>query len=511
LATLRPAAAASRFPFLEATIAQLQARLQSDKLTTRALTNAYLGRIEEIDRRGPKLSSVIELNPDAMALAAELDRERKAGNVRGPLHGIPILLKDNIATADRMATTAGSLALVGARPPRDAFVAARLRAAGALILGKTNLSEWANIRSPRSTSGWSARGGLTRNPYALDRNASGSSSGTAVAIAANLATAGIGTETDGSIVSPASICGIVGLKPTVGLVSRDGIVPISQSQDTAGPMTRSVADAAILLSAIAGSDSHDAATQGASAPPDYMQALDANGLRGARLGAVRNLRNLHPGVVTLFEAQLEVLRAAGAELVDPVEVRNMDSIDPYEMEVLLTELKAGLDVYLAEFGSGAAVKSLADVIAFNEANRAREMAFFGQEFFVQAQAKGDLTSPAFLEALASSRRLARAEGLDAAFAQHRVDALVAPTGGMAWLTDPVNGDATTGSFSTPAAVAGYPHLTVPMGFVAGLPVALSLVGPAWSEAKLLRYGFAFEQATHARRAPAFPRSVTPQA
>jgi amidase len=511
LATSRPSTATSRFPFLEATIAQLQARLESDKLTSRALTNAYLGRIEEFDRRGVKLSSVIELNPDAMALAAEMDRERKSGRVRGPLHGIPILLKDNIATADRMATTAGSLALVGAKPPRDAFVAARLRAAGALILGKTNLSEWANIRSPRSISGWSGRGGMTRNPYALDRSASGSSSGTAVAIAANLAVAGIGTETDGSIISPASICGIVGLKPTVGLVSRDGIVPISHSQDTAGPMTRSVADAAILLSVMAGPDSRDAATRGAPAPSDYTQALDANGLRGARLGVVRNLRTAHPDTATLFEAQLEVLRAGGAGLVDPVEVQNMATVEPYEMEVLLTEFKAGLAAYLAEFGHGASVKSLADVIAFNESNRAREMTFFGQELFMQAQAKGDLTSPTYLDALVTSQRLARTEGLDVTFMQHRVDALVAPTGGLAWLVDPINGDANTGNFSTPAAVAGYPHLTVPMGFVAGLPAALSFVGPAWSEAKLLRYGFAFEQATNARRAPAFPRSITPHA
>jgi amidase len=437
LANLRPAVAASRFAHLEATIAQLQARLQSGKLTTRALTNAYLARIEEIDRRGPRINSIIELNPDAPALAVELDRERKAGKVRGPLHGIPILLKDNIATADRMATTAGSLALVGAKAPRDAFVAARLRAAGALILGKTNLSEWANIRSPRSSSGWSGRGGFTRNPYALDRSASGSSSGAAASIAANLAVAGIGNETDGSIISPASICGVVGFKPTVGLVSRDGIVPISRSQDTAGPMTRSVADAALLLTVIAGTDPRDEATRDAPAHVDYTKALDTNGLRGARLGVVRNVRIRVPEVSALFDAQLATLRAAGAELVDPVEVPNVAKIQSYEIEVLLTELKAGLNAYLAEFGNGAPVRTLADVIAFNEAHRTREMPHFGQEFFTQAQGKGDLTSPLYLEALANSRRFAREEGLDATFQQHRVDALIAPTGGLAWLFDPI--------------------------------------------------------------------------
>lgn len=504
------AAAQPRFPHLEATIAQLQARLAAGRLTARALAAAYLERIERIDRRGPRINAVIELDPDALAHAAELDRERKAGKVRGPLHGIPLLLKDNIATADRMATTAGSLALVGAKAPRDAFVAARLRAAGALLLGKANLSEWANIRSSRSSSGWSARGGLTRNPYALDRTTSGSSSGTAAAIAANLAVAGVGTETDGSIISPASICGIVGLKPTVGLLSRDGIVPISHTQDTAGPMTRSVADAALLLAVMAGPDPRDAATHGAPAPRDYLDALDRNGLRGARLGVVRNVSIRHPDITALFDAQLAVLRAAGAELVDPVEVPNVAKIGSFKIEVLLTELKAGLNAYLAEFGRGSRAGSLADVIAFNEAQRAREMPFFGQELFLQAQAKGDLTRPAYLEALANARRFAREEGLDAALEEHRVDALVAPTGGIAWLVDPVNGDSGTGNFSTPAAVAGYPHLTVPMGFVAGLPAALSFVGPAWSEMTLLRYGFAFEQATNARRPPAFPRTVTPK-
>lgn len=499
-------AATAKFAYLETTIAQLQAKMSASRLTSRTLTAAYLARIEEIDRRGPRINSIIELNPDAPAIAAELDRERKAGKSRGPLHGVPVLLKDNIATADRMRTTAGSHALLGAKAPRDAFIVQRLRDAGAVILGKTNLSEWANIRSPRSTSGWSSRGGLTRNPYALDRSASGSSSGSAAAIAANLATASIGTETDGSIVSPASKCGLVGFKPTVGRVSRDGIVPISHTQDTAGPMTRTVADAVAVFAAIAGADPRDSAT---SAAPvlDVGRALDADGLRGARLGVVRNARSKHPGVNALFDAQLAIFRQAGAELIPDIEIPHLDKIGGFEIEVLLTELKAGLDAYLAEFGKGAPVASLADVIAFNEKHRARQMPYFDQEFFTQAQAKGTLDSETYRSALAECRRLARTEGLDVVFDRHRVDALVAPTGGLAWLIDLVNGDATTGSISTPAAVAGYPHLTVPMGLVSGLPSGISFIGPAWSDATLLRIGHAFEQATRARRAPSFARSA----
>lgn len=504
--TTRTARATARFHYLEASADALRRRMQAGRLSARALAAAYLRRIERIDRHGPRLNAVIETNPDALELAAELDRERKAGKMRGPLHGLPVLLKDNIATADRMQTSAGSLALVGAKAPRDAFVAARLRAAGAVVLGKTNLSEWANIRSPRSTSGWSARGGLTRNPYALDRSASGSSSGSAAAVAANLAWAALGTETDGSIVSPASICGIVGLKPTVGLVSRDGIVPISHTQDTAGPMARTVADAALLLAAIAGRDERDVATHAAPAPPDYTRALDARGLQGARLGVVRNAKSSHPGVNALFERQLEVLRANGAELVD-VQLENLERIGAPELEVLLNEFKAGLEAYLAEFGRGSAVASLADVIAFNERERAREMPYFGQEFFELAQGKGGLDDPAYRAALAECRKLARTEGLDRAFADSGAAALIAPTGGLAWLIDLVNGDAYTGNFSTPAAVAGYPHLTVPMGFVSGLPAGLSFVGPAWSEETLLRFGYAFEQATRARRPPEFARTL----
>jgi amidase len=489
----------------DATVAQLQARQAAGELTARALAAACLARIDAIDRSGPRVNAVIEVNPDALAIAAERDRERRAGRVRGPLHGIPVLLKDNIATADRMQTTAGSLALVGARAPRDAHLAARLREAGAVVLGKTNLSEWANARSPRSTSGWSARGGLTRNPHALDRNASGSSSGSAAAIAAGLAPLAIGTETDGSIISPSSICGIVGFKPTVGHISRDGIVPISHSQDTAGPMTRHVADAVALMAVIAGADTRDAATRGAP-PFDTAGVLDANGLGGARVGVVRNPVGRHPGLRALFEAQLPLFRRAGAELVD-VEIPHVAALPDLEMEVLLTELKAGVNAYLKEFGRGAPVATLADVIAFNERERARQMPFFGQEFFELAQAKGGLDSAPYLKALAECRRLSRSEGLDTLFGGQRLDVLIAPSTGPAWLIDLVNGDSFTGDLTTPAAVAGYPHLTVPMGFISGLPVGLSFMGPQWADAAVLKYGYAYEQATRARRAPKFLASA----
>ena len=498
------------FAYSEAEIAQLQARFASGRLTSRTLTAAYLARIDAIDRRGPKLNSIIELNPDALAIAAELDRERKAGKTRGLLHGIPILLKDNVATADKMQTTAGSVALLGAQAPRDAFVARRLRDAGAVILGKTNLSEWANFRSSRSTSGWSSRGGLTRNPFALDRSASGSSSGSAAAISADLAVAAIGTETDGSIVSPSSICGVVGFKPTVGRVSRDGIVPISHTQDTAGPMTRSVADAVAVLAAIAGTDARDNATTGAP-PLDLGGALDANALRGARIGMVRNPVGRHPAVKALFDAQVDRLKAAGAELVPDLEIPNVARMGEYELEVLLTEFKSGLNAYLAQFGGGAPVATLTELIAFNESARAMVMPHFDQEFLVQAQAKGGLDSESYRNALAQCRTLSRVEGLDALFASHRRDAIIAPSGGPAWLIDLVNGDSVTGGISRPAAVAGFPHLTVPMGQVGGLPVGLSFIGPAWSDALVLRLGYAFEQATHARRAPTFAKSINPKA
>lgn len=494
-----------------ASVADLQAQMQAGSLNVLSLARACIARIEAIDRNGPTLRSVIELNPEALDLAAALDAERRDRGPRGPLHGIPVLLKDNVATADAMQTTAGSLALVGAKAPRDAHLVTRLRAAGALILGKTNLSEWANIRSTRSTSGWSARGGLTRNPHALDRNTSGSSSGSGAAVAAGLVPLAVGTETDGSIVSPASINGLVGFKPTLGLVSRDGIVPISHSQDTAGPMTRSVADAALLLSAMAGPDPRDAASGKAPLRVDYTRHLDVDGLKGARLGIVRSAFSGNDRVDPLYEQALRVLRERGAVLVDDVQLPPAERYGETELAVLLYELKADLNAYLAEFGQGAPVRTLADVIAFNEANRTAEMPHFSQELFVRAQALGDLKSRAYREALANNRRWSRTEGIDAALRRHKLDALVAPTGGPAWLTDFVNGDHYGGSFSTPAAVAGYPHLTVPAGFVGGLPVGLSFVGPAWSEARLFELGYAFEQATKAWRAPTFVASVSPRA
>ncbi len=502
------ATAARAFRIEEKSVAQLQQAMASGRVTSKRLVQLYLARIKAIDKAGPKINAVIEVNPDALAIAEALDKERKAKGPRGPLHGIPVLLKDNIATADRMDTTAGSLALVGVKPPRDAFLVAKLREAGAVILGKTNLSEWANIRSTRSTSGWSARGGLTRNPYALDRNTSGSSSGSAAAIAASLAAIAVGTETDGSITSPASVNGLVGVKPTVGLVSRAGIIPIAHSQDTAGPMARSVADAAVLLAAIAGSDPRDAATADASLKrADYTKALDRHALEGARIGVVRKTFAANDRVAAEIGKALEVLRAQGATLVDIPELANTGKYDETELTVLLYELKADLNAYLAEYAPGAAVKTLAVVIAYNEAHKAKEMPYFGQEHFVRAQAKGGLGSQEYLDALAANHRLAGAEGIDKALADNKLDALVAPTGGLAWMTDFVNGDASGESFTSPAAVAGYPHVTVPAGFVNGLPCGLSFVGPAWSEARLIGYAYAFEQASRKRRPPAYPKSV----
>lgn len=483
----------------------LAKRLAEGRTSSQRIVADCLARIEAIDRRGPRINSVIELNPEATAIAKALDAERQAGRLRGPLHGLPVLLKDNIATGDRMHTTAGSLALADVRASRDAHLVKRLREAGAVILGKTNLSEWANIRSTRSTSGWSARGGLTRNPYALDRNTSGSSSGTGAAIAAGLAPLGVGTETDGSIVSPSSICGLVGLKPTVGRISRDGIIPISHTQDTAGPMTRTVADAALLHAAMAGADAADAATT--KAPGIEVPELRRDALKGARLGVARSFLTGNDEADALFGAQLMQLRTLGAEIVEDIGLPAAGYWDP-ELIVLLVEMKPGLEAWLKTFAPGAPVKNLADVVAFNEKHRDREMAFFRQELFEKALKLGGLDSAEYQAALAACVKGARTEGLDKAFDAHRLDAIVAPTGGLAWLTDPVNADHYGGSFSTPAAVAGYPHLTVPCGLVRGLPLGLSFVGRAWTEAKLLGYGFAYEQATLARRAPKFlPRSV----
>ena len=508
-AAAKPArAAASAVALEEATIDGLQAQMKAGTLTARRLTQAYLDRIEALDRKGPALRSVIETNPDALSIADGLDAERKATGPRGPLHGIPILLKDNLDTADRMTTTAGSLALAGSIPLRDSFVAERLRKAGAVLLGKANLSEWANIRSSHSSSGWSGRGGQCRNPYALDRNPCGSSSGSGSAVSANLCAAAIGTETDGSIVCPSTANGLVGIKPTLGLVSRAGIIPIAHSQDTAGPMTRTVRDAAILLGAIAGPDPRDAATADAGrAPKDYTSFLDEGGLRGARIGVARKYFGFHAGVDKVMEAALAEIRKRGAELVDPADIPHTGEYDETELTVLLYELKADLNAYLTSLGPQAPVRTLADVIAFNDAHAREEMPYFGQDLFVKAQEKGPLTDLAYVEALARNRRLAALEGIDAVMTQHKLDAIVAPTGGPAWMTDLVDGDHFGGGMSTPPAVAGYPHVTVPAGYVFGLPVGLSFVGRAWAEPGLIKLAYAFEQATRARRAPSLRPSA----
>ncbi len=493
------------FELAEATIGDLADGMKSGRYTSRALVEKYLARIEALDRSGPALRALIEINPDALATADTLDREWREKGARGPLHGIPILVKDNIDTADRMATTAGSLALVGARPPADAFVVRRLREGGAVLLGKTNLSEWANIRSSTSTSGWSARGGLTKNPYALDRNPCGSSSGSGAAVAANFCAAAIGTETDGSVLSPSSACGIVGIKPTVGLLSRTGIIPISATQDTAGPMARTVRDAAILLGVLAGTDPEDGATKeaGRRLAADYTAFLHPKGLRGARIGVARNFFGFHDGVEALMAGALVALRSEGATLVDPASLPGFSAIAEPESTVLHYELKAGLAAYLARLGPSAPVRSLAEVIAFNERHRKEEMPWFGQDIFLKAEAKGPLTSPEYLEALATCRRISRTEGIDAVMEKQRLDALVAPSISPACVTDLVNGDRWLGESSLAAAAAGYPSLTVPAGFVHGLPVGLTFFGRAWSEPVLLKLAYAFEQATKHRRPPRF--------
>jgi amidase len=497
--------AARDFELEEATITELQAGLRSGKYSARSLARKYLDRIEEIDRRGPAVNSVIEVNPDAVEIAESLDKERKAGRVRGPLHGVPILIKDNLDTADRMMTTAGSLALAGSRPPRDSFVAERLREAGAVLLGKTNLSEWANFRSTHSTSGWSGRGGQTKNPYALDRNPCGSSSGSGAAVAANLSAAAIGTETDGSIVCPSSANSLVGIKPTLGLVSRSGIIPISHSQDTAGPMARTVTDAAILLGAITGIDPRDAATiesRGKSFT-DYTKFLDTGGLKGARIGVARKSFGFNDKVDKLMGDAIDAMKRAGAVVIDPADIPTAGKFDDSEFEVLLYEFKADLNRYLASLGPEAPHRSLKDLIEFNEKNRDKEMPYFGQEIFIRAQAKGPLTDVAYKKALVKNHRLSRTLGIDAVMTRQRLDAMIAPTGGPPWPTDLLNGDHFTGGFSTATAVAGYPHITVPAGYVHGLPVGISFFGRPYTEPALIKFAYAFEQATRHRRPPQF--------
>lgn len=489
----------------EITIDELAEGFKSGKYSIRSIAEKYIARIQEIDKQGPALNSVIELNPDALKIADALDEELKEKGVRGPLHGIPILIKDNIDTDDGMLTTAGSLALVGSKPANDSFLVRNLRVAGALILGKTNLSEWANIRSTHSTSGWSGRGGLTKNPYALDRNTSGSSSGSGAAVAANLCTVAIGTETNGSVVSPSSVNGIVGIKPTVGLVSRTGIIPISHSQDTAGPMTRTVRDAAILLGAMQGTDPEDKATQiiNRKSFPDYTRFLDPNGLKGARIGVLRQYFGFLPQVDEVIGSALNVLKKNGAVLVDPIVIKKDRKLGRNEITVLLYELKAGMKAYLERRGAGTDMHSLKDLIAFNNKHASKEMPYFRQEHFLRAEKKGPLTDKAYLDALKANHRMTREEGIDAVMKKHNLDAIVAPTNSPAWRTDLISGDHFLGGSSGLAAIAGYPHITVPAGFILGLPIGISFFGRAWSEPALLKIAYGFEQATKMRKPPRF--------
>src|ERR1700683_5356873 len=497
------------FELDEMTISDLEDGMKSGRFTARSLAGKYSARINETDKHGPAINSVLELNPDALSIADALDRERKSKGPRGPLHGIPVLIKDNIDTADRMMTTAGSLALVGSKPAKDSFVAEQLRDSGAALLGKTNLSEWANIRSSHSTSGWSGRGGLTKNPYALDRNPCGSSSGSGAGISANLAAAGIGTETDGSIVCPSSSNGLAGIKPTVGLVSRAGIIPISHSQDGAGPMCRTVRDAAILLGALAGVDVQDAATSDSRehSYTDYTQFLKADGLRGARIGVVRKTFGFNEAVDKIMEDAIDAMKKQGAILVDPAPIETAGKFGDSEFTVLLYELKADLNAYLARLGPNAPVKTLKDIIDFNERNREKEMPYFGQDTFLKAEEKGPLTTQEYVDALAKNHQLARKEGIDATMDKSNLDALIGPTGGPAWLTDHINGDSFDGGSSGAAAGAGSPNITVPAGFIAGLPVGISFFGRAWSEPVLIRIAYSFEQATKVRKTPSFLPSV----
>jgi amidase len=491
----------------EWTIADLNEKMESGELTSRQVTDLYLQRIAAVDKGGPYINSVIEVNPDALEIAEGLDKERKAGKLRGPLHGIPILIKDNIDTHDQMQTTAGSLALEGNIAAKDAFIVKHLRKAGAVILGKTNLSEWANFRGKRSVSGWSSRGGLTRNPYALDRSACGSSSGSGAAVAANLCVAAIGTETDGSIICPSQTNGIVGIKPTLGLASRSGIIPLAHSQDTPGPMARTVADAAMLLGVLTGVDSADSATKLSKkrALSNYAKYLDLDGLQGARIGVARNMAGTNPRILKIFEHCIEVMKQLGAVIIDPADVPNFDKFGTTEAEVLHFEFKADLNKYLKALDAHVRVHSMDDVIKFNEENSDRVMPYFGQEHMLIAQEKASLSAKKYKDALAKNLQLTRKAGIDATMRKHKLDAIIVPSGGPAWVIDLANGDGINWDMesTSPAAVAGYPHITVPAGYVFGLPVGISFFAKAWQEANLIKYAYAFEQATQYRRQPRY--------
>lgn len=502
--------ARSAFPFEEATVAGLGALMANGEITSVALTRAYLDRIGEVDRGASGLRSIIETNPEALKIAASLDAERKAGRSLGPLHGLPILVKDNIETGDLLVTSAGSLALAKHHARQDAFIVERLRRAGAVILGKANLSEWANFRSTKSSSGWSGRGGQCRNPYALDRNPCGSSSGSGAATSANLCVAAIGSETDGSIVCPSSGNGLVGIKPTLGLVSRSGIIPIAHSQDTAGPMARSVADAAAVLSALTGVDPRDNATIPSSlrGAADYTAFLDKGGLSGARIGIGRKFFGKDARVDRIMEGVVSAMKDAGAVMIDDCELSPGQDYSDSEFEVLLYEFKADLNAYLATVDRSLGLRNLADVIRFNDESKAKSMPYFGQEIFLKAQEKAGLDSREYRDALARNLKASREDGIDKALAKDRLDAILAPTGGPAWLIDLVNGDSFSGvSSSQPPAVAGYPAITVPAGFISGLPVGMTLMGPAWSEASLIKYAYAYEQATKHRKPPTLVPTV----
>jgi len=489
----------------ELTIYDFQKKMKEGQLTSRKLVEAFLKRIKEIDQQGPALKSILEINPDALKIADKLDQEYKTKGARSPLHGVPIIIKANISTSDKMTTTAGSLALKGSIPRQDSFLVTKLRQAGAVILGKANLSEWANFRSERSSSGWSSLGGQTKNPYALDRNPSGSSSGSAVAVAANLCLVAIGTETDGSVVSPSSACGIVGLKPTVGLISRSGIIPIAHSQDTAGPMARNVTDAALLLSTLTGPDGHDPASQRSVGkyPQDYTKYLDKNGLKGKRIGIARRFFGFHEKVDRVMEETIKIMKDQGAVIIDSVDLKTGREYSEAEYEVLLYEFKADLNAYLKELGPKAPVHSLKEIIEFNERHRQQVMPYFEQEIFLKAEKKGPLTDKKYLEALKKCRRLSQAEGIDAVLQKHKLEAIIVPTDGPASVTDLINGDHYLGGSSSPAAVAGYPSLTVPAGYIFGLPVGISFMGGAFQEPLLIKMAYAFEQAAQVRRPPKF--------